>query len=123
MSKLTDQLKTLTIYNGWEFAGNGIPYIEYVGSDNGRLTAHYAYWHVIRPGFKTDPANFHRGWSKEFTVTCREEKAKALAEAQAWAGERYGITEWAKTPFGTYMDAGYVKTRIEELKKKLGEAK
>jgi hypothetical protein len=119
MSKLTEQLKTIGVYNAWGFAAKGVPYIEYFPADNGRLTSHYAYWAVVRPGFKVDPDNFLHNYHQEFTVTCRENKAKALAEAQAWAGQRYSISEWAKTPYGSYMDAGYVKQRIADLKQEL----
>ncbi len=54
--------------------------------------------------------------NKTVSVSCRERKQVVLEELMKWAGDRYGIKEWAKTPYGSYMDAEFVKRRIAELK-------
>ena len=122
MIKLTkEQLKRLEIYNAWNFAGKGNPYIYYVGADNGRggRSAHFS---VARPGYKTDPnAHFLSNGCKEFCVPNRESKPIAFEEAKQWAGNRYKITEWVKTPFGSWMSKEFVETRLKELKQQLKE--
>lgn len=124
MSKFTDQLAdALGVCNAWEFAGKGNPFISYSPNDYGRggRSAHFT---VIRPGYRTDPdpnAHWQDYGNKTFMVwgSGKEAKDKMLAEALEWAGARYKITEWAKTPFGTWMSAEFVKTRLAELKAQL----
>src|SRR5579859_7779389 len=122
MSKLTDQLNALGMHNAWEFAGHGNVFISFTPTDSGRggRSAHYS---VIRPGYKTDPEKSH--WrdngNKTETVGFDKDKAQVLAELKAWAGQRYKISEWARTPFGTWMDAKFVEKRMAELTAKLKE--
>ena len=118
MSKLTDELRTIGVFNEYNFAGHSNPYITYHKATTG-LGSEYAHWSVGRTGFKVDPDNYRHSYSKEFAVWDRESKVTALAEALQWAGERYKITEWAKTPFGGYMEAGFVKKRLAELKEQV----
>ncbi len=118
MSKLTEKLKNIGLHNEWEFAGHGNVYISYTSGDSGR-GGHSPYFSVVRPGFKTD-ANAHWKHQGTKTVTCRRsDKDQVLAELKAWAGKRYNITEWARTPFGGWMDAGFVARRMEELNTKI----
>lgn len=44
-------------------------------------------WAVVRPGYKTDPRNFHNGGKAHF---------RQIAEAKDWAGSRYGVEKWVR---------------------------
>ncbi len=124
MSKLLDQLRTVRIFNAHDFAGEkGNVFITYQTQETGRVFR-CAGWHVARIGYQTDPNNAN--WSdygdKVFNIFGRitaEARAELLAEAKTWAGKRYRITKWAKTPFGSWMDAGFVAKRMAELKSQL----
>jgi hypothetical protein len=116
MSKLAESLKQAGVGNDFHFAGHGNPYVVYYAATTGR-GSRYARWVVVRPGFVTDKeAHFLDQGCKVFVVSCKEHKEPVRLEALAWAGARYKITEWAKTPFRSYMEAGFVKRRVEELK-------
>jgi hypothetical protein len=87
---------------------------------------HGAYWQVCKGNEPTDPqAAWFYYARKTLTVfdflrqTANRAKAKdaALEAAKAWASEKYGIKEWARTPYGSWMDAGFVKRRMAELGK------
>lgn len=43
------------------------------------------------------------------------DKASVLINAQEWASQQFGITTWAKDPFGGYGDAAFIAARIKEL--------
>lgn len=76
-----------------------------------------SWWAVYRRGYKTDPkGDWYRYGNKAFSAYGRADRAPKLAAAQAWAGERYGIQEWKRTPFGSYGDAAFVTARLAELK-------
>jgi hypothetical protein len=116
VSKLTEQLRSVGIVNPWQFAGRGNVYIDYTPANNGR-GGRSARWQVTRPGFRTDPNGaWYNNGHKTFWVYSRADKEPKLFEAKAWASERYGIKEWARTPFGSWMDAEFVKKRLAELK-------
>lgn len=120
MSKIKDKLGEVKVHNAHNFAGHGNVYIAYSPNEYGRIMRP-ARWQVVRPGFKTDPDGHWMNYGhKTFLLvnageTHKEKKEIALEEAKAWASERYGITEWAKTPFGDWMDADFVKARLKEL--------
>ena len=119
MSKLTDQYRTINVYNAHGFAEFGEVYIEYCPS----TYKAYAEWQVIRRGYQTSPRGPWTGHgNKCFVVNSLAVKKKRLAEAQAWAGKRYGIIKWARTPFGTWMHAGFVETRMAVLSYLLNHA-
>lgn len=117
MSKLTEQLRSLGVFNSYEFAGQtGQVWIEYYPAESGRA-ARYGRYVVHRRGYKTDPkAHWLDYGNKTFPSASREEKPERLKEAVAWASARYHIKEWARTPFGGWMDAEFVQRRIAELK-------
>lgn len=121
MSKATDVFRAAKVFNSHNFYGHGNVYITYTPNDYGR-GGRSAYWAVCRPGFKTDAEAHWRDYgNKTFTLyrhqgTHAQRRAASLADAQAWAAERYGITEWAKDPYGSFGEAGFVKARIAELK-------
>jgi hypothetical protein len=124
MSKLTESFKQLRIFNEWDFAGHGNVYITFIPQDNGR-GGHGSKYQVIRPGFKTDSNGpWYEYGHKTFTPSSHRKlgtngKAEALAEAKKWAGDRYGILEWDKTPYGSWMDAALVDARVKELKHRI----
>jgi hypothetical protein len=82
-------------------------------------TWHPQNWSVARKGYSLGSDNLNR--AKEFLLfstggsSHSERKALALEQARAWAGERYGISEWGQDPFGGWGDAGYVTQRTAEL--------
>lgn len=76
-------------------------------------------WQVLRAGRRTDPDGSYRdGFNKTFpiagevTVTAKDQ---CLAEAQAWATAEYGVTEWVKTPYGSWTSGTALDTRLREL--------
>lgn len=78
------------------------PYIAYRTSGFMGRGMGSAAWQVHRPGFQTDPSPKEKRWwgnndLMTFDVRSREEREAVLAEAKAWASERYGVTEWVKT--------------------------
>lgn len=126
MSKFTEQLRGIGIYNPHGFAVTGTVFIDYYPNENGR-GGRGARWVVDAVGFKVDPnAPWYAMGRKEFSILGRgthaEVKAHQLEETKNWASEKYGIKEWERTPFGTFMDAEFVKTRMAELKKQLADA-
>jgi hypothetical protein len=118
VSKLKEQLQRIKVYNSWEFAGKGNVFISYTPTEPRSVRC--AGWKVYRPGYRTDPqAARYDGGCKTFTVSGKEDKPLKLEVAKKWAGERYGIKEWVKSPYGDWMDAEYVKRRLAELKEQL----
>jgi hypothetical protein len=122
-----DDFRAAGVVNSWEFYGHGRPYISYVsGGGRGQLSSRVQ---VVRPGYRTDTsanAHFLDNGHKTFELyhhpgTTSERKTAAIAEAQTWAGARYGISEWARDPFGSYGEAAFVKERVHELKVKAAE--
>lgn len=127
MSRFTDELRALKVANPHGFYGKGHVFIAYTPADYGR-GGRGAHWQVHRPGFETDPGgDWYNHGRKTFQVWAAHGKSHAetkravLAEAQAWASERYGITEWKRDPFGSYGDAEFVTHRTKELKAGLKE--
>ena len=85
-------------YNLSDMVGTQV-FIEYVPADNGRLTAHYAYWRMIR---KADSKQY----AKQFTVTHREVKQIVLQEAIAYVKNVHHINITDKDAFGGYHPEG-----------------
>lgn len=107
MSKLTESWRSLQIITAWDFAEQGEVFIEYQNGD----------WLVMRPGYQTFPeAPWYHYGNKAFKVLNRHDKQAQLDKAKAWAFTKYGITEWARTPYGSWMEAEFVKQRTAELK-------
>lgn len=118
MSKLTDKFHAINIINPHAFYERGQVFITY--RKGGSLAAG---WHVHKRGSQTNPdGHFLDGKDKLFVLfrssgdTHKERRASALKQAQDWAAEQYGVTEWAKDPFGGYGEASYVKARTAHLK-------
>lgn len=123
MSELVEALREVRVFNDHEFFNGDTPagqvFLSYT-SDLGR-GGRGRYWHVHRVGYKTDPkGHWHHYGSKAFdaygTRDGMSARATALEDAKAWATAKYGITAWARTPFGSHGDAAFVKARTAELK-------
>lgn len=117
--KLRELLQEIKIYNDYELLGakrlkTSVPFISLTSGGRSFSTR----WHVVRVGFKTD-LNAH--WSdngcKTFIAYGNTAAARnaALAEAQTWAGERYKITEWVKTPYGAWTSGPHLRARLRAL--------
>ena len=124
MSKLTDAFRTIRIFNEYNFADDQ-PYVSYTPNGDSR-SMQVSQWSIIKGEERTDD-NLSAPWydygRKTFVVMGREDKATKLEAAKAYASEKYGIKEWAKTPYGSWMDAEFVKARTKELKQALADAK
>jgi hypothetical protein len=119
VSKLTESFREVGVYNLHEFYGKGNVYLHFHPSDSRRCFTRG--WGVFRPGYPTDPkAHWMDYGNKYFHGGFRGE---ALVQAQAWAGKRYGIKEWARDPFGGYGDAAFVKARVKTLKAEVAKNK
>ena len=113
------QLNDLKIYNAWECAGHGNVYINYHPAEHGRL-ARYACWVVVRPGYRTtDKGHTRNPDHREFTVTRREDKQPLLEAAMAWCTEQYGITDWFKTPYGSWMSKAVFDANVKAAQETL----
>lgn len=119
--KAADLLRTLTpdvlpgtpetrgIINGHDVArvakAHGLPpvYVDYTAGESGRAWRP-ARWSVTHLDHQTDPDAhwMHHGTKVFLTLhhpgSTREAKEAARQAALAWAGERYGVTEWATIP-------------------------
>lgn len=119
MSKLTEELRTVGVFNSHGFYNGQEPRGQvFIGyrTEDGR-SPFSSRWLVYRIGFKTDPgAHWSDNGNRSFIPHGRHSRKEALAEAQAWAGKRYGIGEWKRDPFGSYGDAEFVTARTAELK-------
>lgn len=105
MSKASEALREIGIYNGYEAAKRGVfpVYLNYRPADNGRASQSAA-WQVIdvRGRVTDDRPKEKRHWRdyghKTFMVWGRENKAPVLEAAKEWVAEKTGITEWGTIP-------------------------
>jgi hypothetical protein len=80
--------------------------VAYVPADTGR-GGQAAHWTVYSPYFETDPnAAWYNHGCKTFMVWGRHDKEAMRLEALSWATAQYGITEWERSPFGSYHQKG-----------------
>ncbi len=93
--------------------GNKI-YIDYCPADNGRLTAHYAFWKMNRIDF-IRPDNTTKQGGKTFTVESRDVKEIRLHEAIAWVKRFYNIEITDKDPIGAWHPKGTMAKLVEIL--------
>jgi hypothetical protein len=137
MSKLTETLRTVKVFNPFEFylSYSDTPqlHIDYVPNGNARAFQ-YAHWAVCKGKIQLDPkGNRNSNWgrtSKRFDIThsisshpryarvgtFAECKQIALREAQDWANGNFGKRAWVKDPWGGYGDALFVADRLAALK-------
>jgi hypothetical protein len=111
-----EQLGKVRVFNSCDFAGEGNVYIAYHGAEARRC--YVAGWRVYRVGYRLEEKEW--GDSPKLFMPWHD-KNEALAKAKAWASAEFGIEEWAKAPFGVWMDARVLKQRMAELKRKLKE--
>jgi len=104
-------------YNLAEKVGNKI-FINYVPADEGGLSSHYAYWQSQRLDFIITQNKSKQG-TKDFTVSCRENKLPKLQEAIKWIKNIYGIEITDKDPFGGW----HPKETISKLEKLIDSEK
>lgn len=114
MSKLTEKLNAIGMHNSYEFFVDE-PYI-YISLRGGSRDVIPSSYKVSKCGVSLSEAWYDYG-AKSFSFCNRESKKEALEEAKKWAREKFGITEWARNPFGDYGDANFIQRRIEELTK------
>ena len=101
------------------------PTIMYIAADRGR-GGRTAYYRVIVPGTRTDdsPSPHWRNYGdKTFDVWSRFDRDRAFAAAVAWAGERYGVTEWARVPHLRVGGAHAPKRVVDWLNAELRQAR
>lgn len=61
-------------------------------------------WNVWSPLFRANPVADHWRGMKTFPpVGGAAGRAAALAEAQRWASERFGVTKWVRNAQGDYV--------------------
>lgn len=113
------QLRDLHCHNAHNFTRHGEAYIEYRAADYGRDGHGRGGWVVKRNGYRTSvkSASLLDYGNKVFGVS--HDKEAALRDAKKWAGEKYGIKIWTKTPFGTWMEEKTVATRLNEYEEQL----
>ena len=100
---LKDRLGIVNPHGVIEYAkargiGPGV-FLDYRAQDLGR-GGNSAAWQVFRPGYRTDPTtSIHDQYRKTFKTFSYDHSRKATCDAaKAWAGSRYGITEWGTVP-------------------------
>lgn len=76
-------------------------------------------WMVSGINFKTDPVgHWLNNGNKKFSGFPKP-RAEWLEDAKKWAGEKYGITEWERDPFGDWQD----KRVMDAIRNKISERK
>ena len=101
MSKLADALRAMRVFNDHDlltrFAADRrmAVCVSYIPHEAQMVNA--ARSQVSSPFFDTD-RNAH--WSDNGCKTFAGNRAESMPLALAWAQKKYGITEWAPSPFG-----------------------
>ena len=94
-------------------AGGRVPYVWFRNGykRKGVLSARQ----VLVPGRRTDPdGKYADGFNKTFLVS----DAGAIVapeQARQWAGERYDVHDWVKTPFGSWTSKAHLDARLRAL--------
>ena len=101
MSKLADALRAMRVFNDhallMRFAADRrmAVCVSYIPHEAQMVNA--ARSQVSSPFFKTDP---RAHWSDHGCKTFVGNRAESMPLALAWAQEKYGVSEWAPSPFG-----------------------
>lgn len=111
---LRESLSRVHVYNSHLLAGMGVVFIEY----HPKMPYSEAAWRVYKPGFRIaweagDTIRVER--FRSFSFSRRADKHISLEEAKNWVQSQYGIAEWAKTPFDSYMEKETLAKRMIEL--------
>lgn len=140
MSKLTEQLRAHAFVNSHDFANargvqnsnypfdrpaprcrkyrehHIVPIIMYLPAERGR-GSRSARWSVSQGNIPTDPDTHWQNYGhKTFVVFRQGEKAAKFEEAVTWASDYFGVTEWKREPFGSWMPSEFVDARLKQLK-------
>jgi len=123
MSKQTDRLRERGVHNDHGLA-QGLPgrtpWISYVATD-------YMSPHSSRVQLRLAGRRFTSARSEDYGALSftgfglrynGPRRWLALLEAMLYVSPRYGVAEWARTPFGGYMPLHALKARLEELGEK-----
>lgn len=113
MSKLTDLLSTVKVYNDYEFFGNE-PYMTH--ASNGGRTVMPPWWAVGKRGVKLSNEWYANGNKLFSHFGGKESKREAFDEASEFMRTEFGIEKLARSPFGGWGDAEFVTKRLKELK-------
>jgi len=119
MSKTTEEFREhLFLHNASNYASAaGLKvHVDYRPTITGRGYTS-ARWQVVGIGFQTDPGgHFQDNGQKTFSIMGRDQKQARLQEALDWASERYGISSWERSPYGSYVPTGTVAAMKARLK-------
>ena len=108
--KLTSKiLNELSVRNSYEYA-MGRAFIEYNKGDTWSVSE----WSLTKRGMKLS-LRWRDFGSYKVPVYHKKEKEEKLAEIMEWGSKKFGITEWVKTPTGSYMDKSFVVQRNAQL--------
>jgi len=126
--QLIEAMREINVTNPHDFydssGASGQVFITYDPGDNW----HSRGWKVYRVGHDLGRDRFSSAKvnsAKEFPVFStqgmpfKEAKDDTLARAQAWAGERFDITQWGRDPFGSFGDAAFIESRMISIDKAL----
>lgn len=106
--KLTKQIlrEKYHIYNTYDFSTRIKPYIFiYYNKASSSILDESPKWVVYK---------LPERLAKSFTVYGRDAKATKLQEALSWASQKFSISEWEKSPFGSYHPKGTMQ-KLKEL--------
>jgi hypothetical protein len=119
---LKEALRGVDIFNPHSFYAGDDPsgqvYLSYQTGDawHPRAWSAHRVGHVLGRDHYDPAKHFHLFSPGD---THKERKDAALREAQAWAQDAFGISEWAQDPFGGWGDASYVSQRTSDLEDQL----
>lgn len=114
--KLRELLALKNIHNDFELIGDTDGKIPFVMFRSGYQKKNViSAWQVLVVNRRTDPDGVYRdGFNKTFP-TDNALRATALTQAKTWAEEHYDITDWAKTPFGSWTSEAHLQARLAAL--------
>lgn len=112
--KLRELLALKGIHNDFELMGDDpVPFIMYRNGYKKKNVI--SAWQVLVNNRRTDPEGQYRdGFNKTFAVD-GDAQVSALGHAKAWASQEYNVTDWVKTPFGSWTSQTHLQTRLGTL--------
>lgn len=112
--KLRELLALKGIHNDFELMGDDpVPFIMYRNGYKKKNVI--SAWQVLVNNRRTDPEGQYRdGFNKTFVVDA-DAQVSALGHAKAWASQEYDVTDWVKTPFGSWTSQAHLQTRLGTL--------
>lgn len=106
MARLTKtKLRERLIYNSYELAklqDEPKVWVQFTTTGEGRMMT-VSGWRVHRVGYSTD-SDQHE--SQTFINCNRTDKEEKRLQAIAWASEKYNISPWERSAFGSYHPIG-----------------